>query len=1041
MKSCKQNNSLDLISSNASIADKSNTKASTAALSLEINGIVEKLKNKKLSIREIPEEFALHINIVQTERKLGIRKSKQRGFDVISQKFFVEEEWISEEFTSPYIEKITFDSFTEFYTFLAGDIYEQACYYQYAFDDDYSKALDLNIDQLKKNKHFISETVDDYTFEPSQDEINRYSFFEKNIKTLCKQWLANFYACDTYEGFKKVCTKYNKSELSKYKQIEFFFFQYAFYSQCDSKRINTIMEYLSNDYWLGGNAVLGLCLVFNPDDVIEKYNFLQGSRATKNKREKALKDFYNNLKNGDVEIDRIGYFDKTTHFFCEEIKVYQYMNDRGRKVLNKWQCIHVCHAFESFDEFIKHRNGDLRNCNLFKALDLENVDFSCYKIDSTTVLPLNKYYDLNYVVKKSYTNGKFLVEQCWQNNHQVIKSISHEFEYFFDFIAFLKGDLSEANLIFCTGLKYLTDFKNINLQNALLTSDLCKQFNIKYEPFEYNKKLVSEFPMVEKNEKQTAVVLQTLREIPTNDKDIDIFNENNISRIYYITDIHLMHKIKNAGCQSRQDIVFLIQRIVDSILFEGSDFSLTLIGGDISSDFSVFELFVETLSQSANEYIERHFAFILGNHEFWSFPGLSVEQIVAKYRQLLKKHGMYLIHNELFYKNEFDEMGILSYDDLMHQNSEIVEKLRYTRLVVLGGVGFSGYNNEFNANNGIYNTTIDRATEIQESNKFEFLYNKLTNLLNNKNTIIFTHMPKSDWSQSPKYHENYVYVSGHTHRNAFFDDGVERLYADNQIGYRNQEVHLKSFLINNEYDCFSEYENGIYEITAQAYQDFARGKNISMSFNREVNTLFMLKKEGYYCFIHKAKDGSLSILNGGALKRLEQKDVFYYFNHMGEMISYIQKPLEKYTEYQKSIAYELKRIGASGKIHGCIIDVDFYNHIYVNPIDLSITAYWAYDMIDKVVYPSIPTLLQAQCPAIFSNYIKLVENKKEKRDCFFAQKSNTEMTLLPEIYLATNIYTASREIKKMQKLNSNVLTIWYDDGLGVKPLLSKLADE
>ena len=32
----------------------------------------------------------------------------------------------------------------------------------------------------------------------------------------------------------------------------------------------------------------------------------------------------------------------------------------------------------------------------------------------------------------------------------------------------------------------------------------------------------------------------------------------------------------------------------------------------------------------------------------------------------------------------------------------------------------------------------------------------------------------------------------------------------------------------------------------------------------------------------------------------------------------------------------------------------------------------------------------------------------------------------PQEYLETDIYKASREIKKMQKLNSNVLTTWYD---------------
>lgn len=73
-------------------------------------------------------------------------------------------------------------------------------------------------------------------------------------------------------------------------------------------------------------------------------------------------------------------------------------------------------------------------------------------------------------------------------------------------------------------------------------------------------------------------------------------------------------------------------------------------------------------------------------------------------------------------------------------------------------------------------------------------------------------------------HDNFVYVSGHTHRNMFFDDGVKRIYADNQIGYRNESPHLKSFLMDGEYDYFEDYEDGIYEITSQEYQDFSRGK-------------------------------------------------------------------------------------------------------------------------------------------------------------------------------------------------------------------------
>lgn len=38
---------------------------------------------------------------------------------------------------------------------------------------------------------------------------------------------------------------------------------------------------------------------------------------------------------------------------------------------------------------------------------------------------------------------------------------------------------------------------------------------------------------------------------------------------------------------------------------------------------------------------------------------------------------------------------------------------------------------------------------------------------------------------------------------------------------------------------------------------------------------------------------------------------------------------------------ELKRLGLSGEIHGTIVDIDFYHHIMVNPMDGTITFYYS----------------------------------------------------------------------------------------------------
>ena len=76
--------------------------------------------------------------------------------------------------------------------------------------------------------------------------------------------------------------------------------------------------------------------------------------------------------------------------------------------------------------------------------------------------------------------------------------------------------------------------------------------------------------------------------------------------------------------------------------------------------------------------------------------------------------------------------------------------------------------------------------------------------------------------------------------------------------------------------------------------------------------------------------------------------------------------------------------------------------------------------------PSIPALLEKNCPIMFGEYVKLLKGNSENP---LALKQQTNITVLPQTYLDTDIYKASREIKKMQKLSSNILTSWYEDTL------------
>lgn len=982
-----------------------------------IKKIIKKLKTGELTINSVPEELSYDINILRAERRLGLRKSGHRGFDVIRQNFFVEEEWFYSDDPYSRKHKEIFPDFEEYHRFLDGDIYDDACYYQYKFPDVKIHEFHLDTNKLYAKNSFISDTINDSMPGLSPEDRKAYQHIEKTVKRQYQNWLDKFNACRTYEELKKVCGNYEKSALSEKKPLHFFLFQYAYYDPSDKERMNILMEYLSKDYYVGGDAVQGLCIIYDPEEIIRKYDFTQESAATNSKRKREVRNFAADLKNNAVETEIKGYFDTENHFYCEEINIYQYVTHRGIRQL-KWRPVKIKHSFGTFEEFVKFRKGDLRNCDLSGAVDLE-VETSSYLMDNTTKLPVTANTDIFYNVSKFYQEDKFIVSQKWENSEgKVLAKQIRKFEYFFDFVSFLKGDLSGSTLVLCEGLKYLNNTNGLNLKEARLTSSMCKKFGIPYEKYVYNQQLIQEFPLTEKNEEETAVLLQESREIASSDP----LMSSSYNRINYITDLHLLHRIQNAGCRSREDVIFTLQKIVDAIVQESC--GVTLIGGDVSSDFSLFELFVKLLAHSA--YGRQTFLFVLGNHEFWEFPDLSVEQITDKYRKLLEGYDMYLLQNDLFYENEVDAHGIIPYVELEQMtHAELTEKLRCSRLVILGGTGFSGCNGEFNANNGIYRNTINRDMEIQESKKFEKLYQELIPVLSQKNTVIFTHTPLKDWSSNPNLHAKFVYISGHTHRNVFYDDGEERIYADNQIGYHNNNPHLKNFRMDWEYDYFSDYENGIYEITAQAYQDFMRGTNISMTFNRNLHILYMLKKNDYYCFIHKNKQGLLSILHGGALTRLECKDIQYYYDHMDQMIATSKTPMDKYTAFQKKIAGTIQKIGGDGRIHGCIIDINFLTHVYVNPIDFTVTGYWASDMFQKVVYPNIPSLLKEQCPQLYANYQKLIEGKRANP--LMPKQKEKELALLPQIYLDIDIYKASREISKMQRLGSRILTTWSED--------------
>lgn len=63
----------------------------------EINRLLNQLNKNELTVFDIPEEYQNNSQIISLERELGLRTIGKRGFDVISNTFFVEEELTSDE--------------------------------------------------------------------------------------------------------------------------------------------------------------------------------------------------------------------------------------------------------------------------------------------------------------------------------------------------------------------------------------------------------------------------------------------------------------------------------------------------------------------------------------------------------------------------------------------------------------------------------------------------------------------------------------------------------------------------------------------------------------------------------------------------------------------------------------------------------------------------------------------------------------------------------------------------------------------------------
>ncbi len=529
--------------------------------------------------------------------------------------------------------------------------------------------------------------------------------------------------------------------------------------------------------------------------------------------------------------------------------------------------------------------------------------------------------------------------------------------------------------------------------------------------------------------------------------DVDGGFDNGLRSIYYISDIHLNHKIhkKFPNGATELEIRSYIESVVDRMLsgIAPNEYSIInddflLIIGDVSFDYKISEIFYR---QIAMKWDSQNVIITLGNHELWNYSestslnmSQSLDNILDKYRSLFKKLGMNFLENNLLtvtydFTSPYGKLICLSEREIFEYSKEQLREIcSRSSLIVFGGVGFSGMNEEFNALNGIYRNTINsRNDEILLSQKTKNIYDRLIDTIGDYKVIVQSHMPFTDWNNDD-YHSGWIYVHGHNHRNEFYISKEKTVFADNQIGYDNPNITLKRFSLTSNYDLFHDWADGIYAVSREEYLDFCKGLGISLDFNRRDGEIKMLKRDGLYLFMYRNNNGRLYLLKGGRLTKVGGKFEYqfesYYYNNMVSFGYAIKNLFEKYDTMLKRLSDYVRTFGGRGTVHGCIIDIDFYNHLYLNPIDGKVVPYYALSKYEKWVYKDVKSLLLENCPELIDKYLETTKGNVPSIEHTSVEEYAVALaTYVPE----TDMYEPSRIIRSFQYLREvNVIREWDD---------------
>lgn len=162
-------------------------------------------------------------------------------------------------------------------------------------------------------------------------------------------------------------------------------------------------------------------------------------------------------------------------------------------------------------------------------------------------------------------------------------------------------------------------------------------------------------------------------------------------------------------------------------------------------------------------------------------------------------------------------------------------------------------------------------------------------------------------------------------------------------------------------------------------------------------------------------------MNGGKTKKIAlSKNIEWIYDNFNIVVSKYLAVLEPLRAAQLQISRELKRLGFYGTIHGLIVDVDFYNHIMVNPIDGTITFYYSPEFGQVRPFESFQKQLAFMgCAGLLES--KVTDSQRNEialygSNMLAAVENNYVMSEMATVSRRTGVYGVSRAVNPLQRL-------------------------